>query len=293
VSADAASVWAQGGVVAIRERQEAWLLDPNNDVNNLYAMMSDDNGNPIAYVGIPNNKRFIDQGGLPFLGYDAKGGIYGMPYQIPEYTVDEVNTTLNRMSPEELQAFRRQAIEAGLWDENVFPSAFGPTDEDRRIMSALMSQANWSKATSWEALLGEYVQNPNFRLEDAQFGSEGDTGYEGPITRREIVYSKTSVDAGRSYIRQLMYQMAGREPTDDEVRRYVAALNRLEAANPQITETVTEMGETERDEVSTQTTEGQMPVPQEVLRRQVEGDNEEEQFTYQAQGYFNRLLEVI
>lgn len=284
-SPDAASVWAQGGVSGVRAAQDSALWDPNNE-NSLFGMMGTK-----QYVGIENNAEWINGGWLPQLGYDAKAGPYGNPYQLPEYLVSDVGSTLQSMTDEELSKFRQRAIAAGLWNPDVFPSAYGVTEEDMRIMSSLMSQANWSKATSWDALLYELEQNPNADLGEGGSGS-GSGGFE-PSTTTQKVYSKTSVEAGRSYLRAYMAELLGRAPTDSEVSRYVASLNRVENRRPQITETTRTMGDNENDIISTTRTLGNAPEPTEFLRREVEEGNTAEKNTFQAQNYFDRLMSVI
>ena len=286
-SPDAASVWAQGGVNVIRAEQEKRLLDPSNP-NSLFSMMAGK-----QYVGIEDNAEWIRQGNVPFLGYDAKGGVYGNPYQLPEYTVDEVGATLQRMSAEELADFRSRAIAAGIWDPDVYPSSYGVTQEDIRIMSSLMAQANWGKATSWQSLLYELEQNPNPEVAEGLEGDGGSgSGFE-PSTTTNIVYSKTSLDAGRSYMRALAAELLGREPSDAEVRRYIGALNRVENRRPSITETTRTMGDNENDIINTSRVKQNAPDVGEFLRQRIESGNAGEKATYQAQNYFARLLEVI
>jgi hypothetical protein len=156
-------------------------------------------------------------------------------------------------------------------------------------MSSLMSQANWSKATSWEGLLYELEQNPNADLA----GGGGGAGSTEPQTTIEKVYSKTSVDAGRSYIRAYMAELLGRGPTESEVTRYVGALNRMENRRPQVTESTTSMGGNENTTISERRTTQNAPDVAETLRRKVEEGNPVEKATYQAQNYFDRLMAVI
>lgn len=249
------------------------------------------------YVGIEDAGAFIDQGLLPFLGYNAKAGNNAQVYQLPEYTVDMVGPALQRMTPDELAAFRQRAVAAGLYEDNdMVPSAYGPTAQDYRAMEMLMSRANYTKATTWDQTLGELVENPGLNAPGSDSGSLADE-YRGPMTDRSIIYQKTSIDAGRSILRNTMRELIGREPSDAEVRAYVAALNRRETSTPEIVETVTDMTYNSQDQQtgSTQTRKvvQTSPVPQEVLRSEVEGGNAGEKFTFQAQDYFNRLMEVI
>jgi hypothetical protein len=284
-SPDAIEIASQGGVGVVQDRQEKAALERAR-----LAMQGQ------QYVGIEDTSSFLDQGLLPFLGYNAKAGNSAQVYQMPEYTVDMVGPALQRMNDAELAEFRRRAVAAGLFEDNdMVPSAYGPTAQDYRAMEMLMSRANYTKATTWEQTLGELVENPGLNAPGSGSGSGVD--YTGPMTDRSIIYQQTSIDAGRSILRNTMRELIGREPTDAEVRSYVAALNRRERSTPEITETVTDMVMNSQDQqtgrTSTTRVEQNAPVPTEVLRSQVEEGNAGEKFTFQAQDYFSRLMEVI
>lgn len=248
------------------------------------------------WVGIEDAGAFIDQGLLPFLGYNAKAGNSAQVYQLPEYTVDMIGPALQRMTPEELRQFRLAGVQAGLYeDDDLVPSSYGPTGQDYRVMEMLMSRANYTKAKTWEQALQEVVDNPGANAPGAP--GSGIADYTGPMTTRDIIYQRTSIDAGRSILRNTMRELIGREPTDAEVRSYVSALQRKEQSSPQITEQVSEMvlnaqGQ-QTGETNTRKVIQDAPVPQEVLRASVEEGNAGEKFTFQAQDYFSRLMEVI
>lgn len=247
------------------------------------------------FVGIEDAVAFVDQGLLPFLGYNAKAGNSAQNYQLPEYTVDMVGPALQRMTPEELAAFRKAGVAAGLYDDSdLVPSAYGPTGQDYRVMEMLMSRANYTKAKTWQQALQEVVDNPGA---NAPGGAGAAADYTGPMTARDIIYQRTSIDAGRSILRNTMRELIGREPTEAEVRSYVSALQRREQSSPQITEQVSEMVLNAQGQKTGSTTTQKViqdaPLPQEVLRASVEEGNAKEKFTFQAQDYFSRLMEVI
>ena len=285
-SADAASVWARGGSAEVQSQQrewsDAWLRD--------WAAKMEADGK--QFVGISSLSQWANGLGfspVPWLGTSVKGPSQGtLGYQLPEYETVDINIVLNQMSPSELANFREKAKQAGLYQADMYPpSDSGPSSADTYVMTQLMARANLTKLTSWEAALDEFVTNPNAALDGT-----GST-YTGPTTTRSIVYQSTSIDAGRSYLRTLMRNMIGREPTDTEVQEYVAALNRQEQSRPEITEQVSEMGDNENITINTAKLLQHAPVPEEELRRSVEEGNPEEQFTYAAQGYFDRLMEII
>jgi hypothetical protein len=162
------------------------------------------------------------------------------------------------------------------------------------VLGQLMGFANNTRHSSWEAVLAEITTNPNPDLGDGS-GSGSGSGSEdddGPFTQRQVIYQRTSVDAGRSIIRALMTELIGREPSDGEVRAYTAALNRRESRRPQIIEQVSEMGDNDTETI-TRRVLSNSPEPTEVLRRSVEDQNRPEMREYRANQYFERLLQVI
>jgi hypothetical protein len=283
-SPDAAYVWAVGGVERARDQARERSLAIIRE----YMQGKE-------WVGIEDNQAWVDQGVTPFLGWgDAKALGGAMVYQKPEYETTMIWSTLNQMSTEELAAFRRQAIRAGLFDDNVVLSDVGPTPADANVLGQLMGFANNTRHSSWEAVLAEITTNPNPDLGDGS-GSGSGSGSEdddGPFTQRQVIYQRTSVDAGRSIIRALMTELIGREPSDGEVRAYTAALNRRESRRPQIIEQVSEMGDNDTETI-TRRVLSNSPEPTEVLRRSVEDQNRPEMREYRANQYFERLLQVI
>ena len=289
MSADAASVWARGGTAAIQAAQEAHTPEAWKK------WTEDALSRGEQYVGIDDLGAWAAGQGIspvPYLGTNVKGPNSSLLYQAPEYQEFEVNAVIQRMTPQQLADFREAAKAAGLYDDSDYvPLTDYAVPADVAVMRRLMTEANLTQASTWEEALATRVENPSGELDGTGFGEE--PAYSGPVTEKSIIYNETSRDAGRSILRNLMRELLGREPTDTEVAEYVANLNKKEKANPEIVQTVSEMDEGTMTGTSTQTTLGQAPVASEVLRDEVEEGNAAESFTYQAQDYFNHLMQVI
>lgn len=287
-SADAASVWARGGAGQVQSSQLAYSDEF------LQTWVQQQVRDQRQYVGIDDLAQWASGLGVspvPYLGSGVKGPSESLLYQLPEYEEFEVNATLQRMSPTELADFREKAKKAGLYDDQDYlPPTPDVYPSDVAVMARLMAEANLTKARSWQDALARRVFNPSGELEGTGIAGAGEEDM-GPQTQRSIIYSRTSVDAGRSILRNTMRELIGREPTDQEVSEYVAALNRRERRRPTIVETVSEMGDNEV--TSTRRTLQEAPDAGETLRRQVESKNAGEEFTYQSQDYFSRLMEII
>jgi hypothetical protein len=280
---------AMGGYGAVvseqRRRSEAFLTGMTWATN--------PDGSMKQFVGIENPAEWARTLQAPWLGSAATWGTDAMRFQLPEYETWEVAAELDQMSPQELRDFRAAAIRAGLYEDSDFPpSDSGRSPSDLRAMALLMARVNSTPLQNWRQALSELVANPSIELDGTSVGASGE-GPTGPQTTRSIIYQSTSREAGRSILRNQMRELLGREPTDSEVSEYVAALNREEQRRPQIIEAVTEMGDNENETTTTQRLKQDSPEPQEFLREQVEDDNEGEKFTYQAQGYFARLMDII
>lgn len=285
-SADAASVWARGGSEAVqraqREYSDQFLQDWVTQQGTTQYVGIEDLGSWANGLGISP---------VPLLGTNVTGPNDTMIYQLPEYQTWQINSTLQSMSAPELARFREKAKAAGLYrDDAYLPQSEDVYPADVEVMSMLMTEANITSFDSWEAVLEQRIQNPSGELGD---GTESGTGYEGPTTQRDIVYNETSIDAGRSILRNLMRSMIGREPSDSEVSQYVSYLNRKERNNPQIVETVSEMGENEGTVINTKRVLQNAPDAQETLLGRVEDKNAGERFTYQAQDFFTRMMEIL
>lgn len=240
---------------------------------------------------------------LPFVTAD-KAKQFGITegWQAPEYSVDNQNlsdsmmsarTQLDTMSPEQLAEFRAKGRAKGLYNPNapIMAGVAGPADVE--VMGSLMAVTNATISPSWDVTLDQivnpYTGGTGYESGGGYGSSGGGSGGSGPTNVTNKVYNKTSVDQGRGVLRSLMSEMLGRAPNDDEVRRYVSALNRKEAAEPQVVTTVYGSG----GATVTSRTVSNAPEPDEVLREQVEQASPEEMQRYESGGYMNILNQMI
>lgn len=218
-------------------------------------------------------------------------------FQLPEYNANDqslsnpnasARTKVDRMSPEELTRFRVQSQAMGLRNPNA-PLTVGPSAGDYDAMAAAMAQVNVSPYTSVEQYLADSINPVSGQAGDFTNYGPGGGGGSGPQNRTERIFNKTSVDQGKGILRSLMAEMLGRAPTDDEVRRYVSALNKKEAATPQVVSVTYGGG----GATVTTKTVSNAPEPDEVLRDQVEAASPEEMQRYEAGGYMNILNQML
>ena len=239
-----------------------------------------------------------EQSVLPFVNKDvAKQFGIRTGFQAPEYSAENqsmsdpkrgARATVDSMSPEELAQFRSRAVGKGLYDPGTPLTVLaGPGDYE--TMAKLMAVSNVTAYQDWRQVLAGVVNPTTGGGGYISGGGGGGGGGGGPTNTTQRVFNKTSVDQGRGMLRSLMAEMLGRAPTDDEVRRYTATLNRKESKTPQIVTTAYSGG---GSSVTTRTI-ANAPEPDEVLRGEIEDVNEEEMERYAANGYMDVLNQMV
>lgn len=200
-------------------------------------------GRPDAYLGlapgqVPFRRPKAPKEDAPYEEWVAYRNKLQQSIRKPLYKEDSVMETLWNMGTEGVRKFQKMLLQGQFYDtnDNVKLGVIGA--KEIAWMRDLMTYANINGYT-WE-------QQLEFELEGAAKAaaqSSGGGGYGGggggggTTTYKQIQYTQTSIAQARSLLVNILKEALGREPTDSEVTKFVALLNKAESKSP--TKTVT------------------------------------------------------
>lgn len=159
-------------------------------------------------------------------------------FAMPLYKPDAPYRELTFMDPQERARFQRSLVKAGLYDADEVYTPGIITPREIEIMTGLMGVANLNGLTWQEILDVEIIEGQKAATAaSAGYGGGGGGGGGGTNVYTQIQYTQTSIAAARSLMVNVLQEALGRAPTDEEVERFLALLNKREAKSP--TKTVT------------------------------------------------------
>lgn len=156
----------------------------------------------------------------------------------PLYKPDSVMETLYNMGTEGVRQFQKTLLAAGAYDTNDVVKLGMITEKEIGFMRTFMEWGNLN-GTTWEQQMSAQVEGMKQQLAAMGGGGGygGGGGGGGTTVYKQIQYSQTSIAQARSLLVNILREALGREPTDSEVTKFVALLNKAENKSP--TKTVT------------------------------------------------------
>lgn len=149
----------------------------------------------------------------------------------PLYTRDVYQEEFNRLGTEGIKNFQKRMVAAGLYPENE-PVILGVVkDFEQNSMIDLMSWGN-ANGLTYDQVLDELIKQ---RKQAQASGGGGGGGAGGAYT--QVTYSTTSLAQARQVLSAVLKNSIGRNPTEDEVTRFLRTLNAEERKSPTITTT--------------------------------------------------------
>jgi hypothetical protein len=127
-------------------------------------------------------------------------------------------------------------------------------------------------------------------------GGGGGGGGRKALSTKDItkVFDLTSLDQGAATLRQVLAQQLGRQPTDAEIKNYVAQLNAKERANPDIITTIAKSNAAGTVTTSSQVKEGKKPeADEEALKFSKNKGNAAERQDFQEGMYYEALAGLM
>jgi hypothetical protein len=206
-------------------------------------------GRPVEYLGldrgaVPQARPTPPAEDAPYSEWAAYRNQLQQSIRKPMYRPESVMETLWAMGPDGVKQMQKQALKAQWYDSNdvVKFGVIGPKEVS--WMEDLMALGNMN-GTTWEEQFSMEIQGS---LEAAARASSGGGGYGGggggggTTVYKQIQYTQTSMAQARSLLVGILTEALGREPTDSEVSKFVAMLNKAESKSPSrnVTKTTTE-----------------------------------------------------
>lgn len=200
-------------------------------------------GRPTAYLGlapgqIPFRRPKAPEEGAPYEEYVAYRNKLQQSIRKPLYTEDSVMETLWNMGTEGVRKFQKMLLQGQFYDtnDNVKLGVIGA--KEIAWMRDLMTYGNINGYT-WEQQLDFELQGAAMAAAQSSGGGGygGGGGGGGTTVYKQIQYTQTSIAQARSLLVNILKEALGREPTDSEITKFVALLNKAENKSP--TKTVT------------------------------------------------------
>lgn len=209
-------------------------------------------GRPTAYLGlapgqIPFRRPKAPEEGAPYEDFVAYRNKLQQSIRKPLYTEDSVMETLWNMGTEGVRKFQKMLLQSQFYDtnDNVKLGVIGA--KEIAWMRDLMTYGNINGYT-WEQQLEFEMQGAAKAAAQSSGGGGygGGGGGGGTTTYKQIQYTQTSMAQARSLLVNILKEALGREPTDSEVTKFVAMLNKAENKSPTrtVTRTTTSGGNT-------------------------------------------------
>lgn len=242
-----------------------------------------------------------------FWNVSRSGSTYGMTGAPRQWiTVDEAKADFVNWTVEERISFGRQAQEAGLLGRD-FDMTQVQKVWDYAVNAASMESQAGKRVNPWDVIgMAKAVRRGGMGGAGGSGsggsggsggggsggsggGAGGGGGTSGPRTVTQKRYDIPSADDARAAVKSVYQNAVGRNPTDQEINRYVAILTKQAKDNPSITTSVIDA-----DGNSTSTTRGGLTSAAigERLNSAVQADPE--YAAYQAAvTYFNAVQEAI
>lgn len=205
-------------------------------------------GRPVEYLGLERGQVAAPQPtpppeGAPYSEVAAYRDQLKQSIRKPLYRPESVMDTLYAMGPDGVKQLQKQALRAQWYDTNDVVKFGVIGEKEISWMTDLMSLANIN-GTTWEEMFSQEIQGS---LEaaaraSASGGYGGGGGGGGTTVYKQIQYTQTSVAQARTLLVGILRDALGREPTDSEVSKFVAILNKAESKSPTRTVTKTTTG---------------------------------------------------
>ena len=155
----------------------------------------------------------------------------------PMYTPESPMQTLWSMGEDGIKQFQKMLLKGQFYDSNdsVKLGVIGP--KEIAFMTELMTYANIN-GFAWEDQMKLELRAAKEAADIASSaGGGGGGGGGGTTIYKQIQYAQTSIAQARSLLINILKEALGREPTDSEIAKFTAILNKAENESP--TRTVT------------------------------------------------------
>lgn len=244
------------------------------------------NGRPIFDPGGPTGGRTTQD--LSF-GRARERVTWGRPLYVEGAQAQYAFT--NRLNRQQINDLQVKLANAGLLDLSKAQRGVYGADTIRAMAKA-MGNANITGST-----VEQYLSNipGQSALSSPYAGGDGSRG-RGPLSTKDIqkVFDLTSIDQGAAVLRQVLAQQLGRQPTDSEIKNYVAQLNAKERKNPDIITTIATSNASGSITTSQQIREGKKPeADEEALRFSKGTGTKQERQDFQEGMYYEALASLM